>query len=300
MDVEHSLEKPEGLLRVAFLGDSYVESLQVDIDETFFRRIPERIADRRIETFGFGLSGWGTLHSLIAYRLYAPRYDLDAVVYVFVENDPANNLYSLRTGGRFSPMPFAVPRAEDPGYAVKYGRAPTDFPTWLRASKAIQRRMLIAQIAQSRLHLLRKKGIRMRGVAEDREMTGVATERPDSSDLPLTWPREYYEEAEEVGERILSHWSDLASSAGRHFAILYVPRGEAQLVGKLAVEETWFPWLERTCANLGIPLIDPTETLRARLHEGDQVYDDHWSPAGHEVIGQVMATYLERWIREST
>jgi hypothetical protein len=131
-------------------------------------------------------------------------------------------------------------------------------------------------------------------------MTGEAAAKPAGSDLPLTWPREYSEEARRVGERILAHWRDLSRADGRHFAVLYVPRGEAQLEGELVVAQTWFPWLERTCAELGIPLIDPTEALRGRLREGDHVYDDHWSLPGHQVIGEVMTVYLGEWIRTSS
>ena len=74
--------------------------------------------------------------------------------------------------------------------------------------------------------------------------------------------------------------------------MLYVPRSEDQLRGAIAPDQTWKPWLERTCAELGIPLIDPSDALRATLAGGVPVYDDHWTPAGHAVIDQVLEQAL--------
>ena len=50
--------------------------------------------------------------------------------------------------------------------------------------------------------------------------------------------------------------------------------------------------LERTCEELEIPLLDPTDALRIRLEAGEVVYDDHWTPAGHAVIAGALAGHL--------
>jgi hypothetical protein len=65
MDVDHERAKPPGAVRVGFFGDSYVESVQVPLEDVFFRRLAER-AGPPLEPFGFGVSGWGTLHAFEA------------------------------------------------------------------------------------------------------------------------------------------------------------------------------------------------------------------------------------------
>ena len=92
--------------------------------------------------------------------------------------------------------------------------------------------------------------------------------------------------------RILSHMRDEVHSKGRKFAVLYVPYNTKEVEGRFPDEDRWYPWLAETTADLGIMLIDPTDALRARLKDGDAVYDDHWTPAGHEVIATVLAKYL--------
>ncbi len=57
LDVEHVEAKPAVVVRIGFFGDSYVEALQVSLDETFYRRLPDPMAGRDIEAFGLGISG---------------------------------------------------------------------------------------------------------------------------------------------------------------------------------------------------------------------------------------------------
>src|SRR5437762_1953744 len=42
-DREHSLDKPPGVYRIAVLGDSYAEAMQVAIDEAFWSLLPAQL-----------------------------------------------------------------------------------------------------------------------------------------------------------------------------------------------------------------------------------------------------------------
>ncbi|MFH1679345.1 MAG: SGNH/GDSL hydrolase family protein, partial [Candidatus Eisenbacteria bacterium] len=68
-DVEHPPEKPEGTLRIAFVGDSFLEAAQVELDETLPRRAGSLLSERAVgldyETINFGVAGYGTAQYLI-------------------------------------------------------------------------------------------------------------------------------------------------------------------------------------------------------------------------------------------
>ena len=145
----------------------------------------------------------------------------------------------------------------------------------------------------SRASLLAQLGVAVSGNEAEQQMATRAGEVPNQNDLPSTWPAPYAERAMALGKRILRHWRDRARHDGCELMVLYVPRGEAQLLDPAAAADTWRPWLEATTRELGIPLIDPSDALRQRLGKGDAVYDDHWSPAGHEAVAEVLATRLE-------
>jgi hypothetical protein len=42
-DVEHSQPKPPGTRRIVLVGDSFSEALQVNLDETYFRRLEKKL-----------------------------------------------------------------------------------------------------------------------------------------------------------------------------------------------------------------------------------------------------------------
>ena len=117
---------------------------------------------------------------------------------------------------------------------------------------------------------------------------------PNQNDLPSSWPSAYFQEARDLTRRILADWHQESRRAGRRLAVLYVPRGEAQLRGELAPEDTWKPTLVEACEALSIPMIDPSAALRARMAAGDPVYGDHWTPAGHEEVARVLSDWLHR------
>ena len=292
LDATHERRKPDGVRRVGFFGDSYVESAQVEESDVFFRRLGAQLAPG-VETLGFGMSGWGTFHAFRAFQVFAPKYDLDVAVYVFVENDLGDQLYELaRHRGAGSAYPFAELTDDVPeGFRERWVVEPGTEPFFQGFAKFLQRHSLLAHVVQQRLFLLRDQGLQVRADPMAREMGRAAEGVPDSNDLASTWPKEWADPARELAERVLRAWAREAENQGVALTILYVPRGEDHLRGKIASEDTWKPWLEQTCARLAIPLIDPTGALASEVDSGQSVYDDHWTPAGHQVVARVLAEH---------
>jgi hypothetical protein len=299
LDREHAQAKPPGVRRVGIFGDSYVESTQVPLEQVFFRLAEQRLGAERVELLGFGMSGWGTLHSFLAFEQLAERYQLDAAVYLFVENDLGDNALEVQgvRAFRLSPKVFATLSPLPPGYELVLSNPPDQLGPGVGVSKWFQERLLLARLVWSRASLLAAAGVALRSDEADRQMATRAGEVPNQNDLPSTWPEPYAERAKALGERILRHWRNRARAGGRELMVLYVPRGEDQLRDAAAAADSWRPWLEATTRELDLPLIDPSDALERRLEAGDAVYDDHWSPAGHEVVAGVLASRLDTWLR---
>ncbi|MGH7907416.1 MAG: SGNH/GDSL hydrolase family protein, partial [Candidatus Binataceae bacterium] len=90
--------KPPNVFRVAVLGDSYTEAIQVPYRDTFCAIIQRRLSEcpelkgKKIEVLDFGVDGYGTAQELITLREKTWSYSPDAVVLaVFLGNDVRNN-----------------------------------------------------------------------------------------------------------------------------------------------------------------------------------------------------------------
>lgn len=99
-DREHAVAKPAGTLRVAVLGDSYAEALQVDRDQTFWAHLERALGTvtRPVEVLNFGVSGYGTAQELLMLRrVWA--FDPDVVLLaVTTGNDVRDNSRVLSNG----------------------------------------------------------------------------------------------------------------------------------------------------------------------------------------------------------
>jgi hypothetical protein len=95
---DYARHKAPGTMRVAVLGDSYVEAIQVAEDKTFSTVIGRELADcptlkgRRVEAINFGVDGYGTAQELIELQRKVWAYSPDILVLaIFLGNDIRNN-----------------------------------------------------------------------------------------------------------------------------------------------------------------------------------------------------------------
>ena len=282
LDVDHAREKPAGVTRIGFFGDSYVEALQVRLEDTFFRRLPSQISGKTIEAFGFGISGWGTLHSLMAYRVMGPRYALDDVVYLFELNDPGDHHYQVRS----VPRPLAGLSEDGTDFILRIP-AEGGGSRSLRIRRFLERRLLLARLIRVQLGRLHTNW-----EGRPAEVAGRVPRVPNQNDPPSTWPPALLEDARRLTRLILKRFRDEVVGDGRRFAVLYVPRAAQELDGTLPPADSWFPWLSQTCAELGIRLLDPSALLSTQQAAGTTIYADHWTSAGHELIAAFLTRAL--------
>lgn len=99
---QYALAKPAGTIRIAVLGDSFVEGQQVPQEQTFCAVIQRSLeqcpalAGRHIEVLNLGVNGYGTAQELMTLRHQAWQFSPDIVVLaVFTGNDIKNNSIAL-------------------------------------------------------------------------------------------------------------------------------------------------------------------------------------------------------------
>src|SRR5688500_13115181 len=85
-DVEHAIEKPANTVRIAVVGDSYVEGLQVEQNERFTDVLQSHLnacdgfGGKQVELLTFGVSGYGTGQELLLIQRSVLKYSPDIIM----------------------------------------------------------------------------------------------------------------------------------------------------------------------------------------------------------------------------
>ena len=84
------IEKPAGVYRIALLGDSMVEGLQVPIEQTFGKLVEKRLngeSNRSVEILNFANSGYSTVQEYLLLKEKVFKYHPDLVVLGYMNRD---------------------------------------------------------------------------------------------------------------------------------------------------------------------------------------------------------------------
>jgi hypothetical protein len=113
-DREHAKAKPSDTLRIALIGDSYAEAMQVPQENTFWTVMEQKLQEcrafggRKVEVINFGVSGYSTAQELITLRQRVWDYSPDIVLLaVTTNNDVTDN---LRVFKRNEEIPYFIYR----------------------------------------------------------------------------------------------------------------------------------------------------------------------------------------------
>lgn len=90
-----TIQKPAGVFRVALLGDSIVESLQVPLEETFGQKLEKQLKKsaegKELQILNFGNSGYSTAQEYLQLKDKVLKYSPDAVIVFYNHRDLFEN-----------------------------------------------------------------------------------------------------------------------------------------------------------------------------------------------------------------
>ncbi len=298
-DVEHAREKPPGVCRVAFLGDSFVEAMQVPLERTFFRRFEEEWNRERrgmtVESLAFGVSGFGTAQEYLAWKRYAAPFRPDLVVLAFLPgNDIRNNVFALEGDpGR----PYLIPEGESLRTFWPRGSPPAA-GWWRRAARLFFPQGLAW--LRPKLAALRER------LRRDPSAGGLPPDyRVYAPPYPPEWERGWA-----VTEAVLRRLDVEVSGSGGRLLVLILDDLQEQVEGDLAARlarrfpgsglawdpEAPFRRLADFCRREGIECLDLLPVFRREYAARPRLFhfpdDGHWNEEGHRLAARALADYL--------
>jgi hypothetical protein len=316
-DREHALEKKPGVYRVAVLGDSYVEAMQVDEKDAFWRVVEGQLAQcsgKPVEVLSFGVSGYGTAQEYLVLESTASRYRPDTVLLAFTTgNDLRNNSATLEPENE---RPFY--RLEGSGLALNRAFAESErfhkrSSPFVDFTRRMSDHVRLAQLASEAKHFV---GVwRSRSGAQAVASFVHEHSSPEAGlDYSVLAPPKTsaWEEAWTITERILGKMNDFARIHGERLVVTDVtsarqvdpdPRLRAELQKVLGVEDLFYVErrLQKAAAEGGYRAIALAPEMQKRA-EAEGVYFHgfpnvgmglgHWNENGHKAAGEIIAREL--------
>ena len=317
-DILHERIKPDGVFRVAILGDSYAEAMQVEIEQTFWRILSaklgdcERLHDKIVEVINFGVSGFGTAQELQAYRYKARDYDPDLVLLAFLTgNDVRNSVRELE----LDPL--------RPYFVFRDGRLELDDS--FRDESAYRFResklagILYAVIDDFRLMQLANRArqiLKARGVTSEQQHVANAAITGEETGLDAMVYHEpehpLWREAWRVTEGLLAMLAKEVTDDGRHFMVVTLSNGiqvdpdqeKRHAYMRVHGLDTLFYPDNRVMAagdRIGFPVLNLAPAMQ-RIAESEGIFlhgfantlpgEGHWNENGHRAAGNLMADFI--------
>lgn len=289
--------KPQGVRRIAVLGDSMISSLAVDEDDTLVCQLQKMLGQtgQRWEVLNFGVAGASPGQELVLYRNLVRAYQPDIVLGVyFVGNDFSDNTtrlsnnpriyFDLGGDGSLVQQPFSAGRAGLSRWLNRHSR----FYVWQKDA------------------LNRAKGnVRKQAGALDPGCWVYCTQL--DSGLAHDWA---------ISAGLPPMFDQAVRADGGRFVLVMMPSAvqvyrdvferEVAQAGRLAAAFDWdYPdqRIGQVCRNAGIPFLSLAGTFRAAAPGGSVENRDEWlfhggtghfNERGNRLAAEAICRFLTR------
>lgn len=313
---EIKLNKPPDTVRIAVLGDSFIEALQVDYEESFCAQLQNRLTKsdgipaRSFEVINCGVSGFGTAQELLMLKHHVFPLMPDAVLLcVYPDNDIWNNSKSL---SREDSRPFFE---LDENNELIFDTSFRQSAAWLIASTArehwkrsfVNKSRMLQVLNRARLEFARnQQDTKQSNTFDELQAMIQATEYvykpPQTRDHQAGWKiteRLIGEISDECHRRAIECWVFTASSPAQVHPSKTV---RERLTAKYSLETLLYPdqRLADFCSIRNIRFLPLASQLQAEV-EHNQAYlhgfgrllgFGHWNETGHAAAARLVAESL--------
>jgi hypothetical protein len=303
-DTEHSLAKGVGVYRIALLGDSATEGMQVSMQETYGKALEKMLNEslnggsytsgnrrvNRFEVINFGCSSYSTGQELLQYRKDVLPYNIDAVVLMYNRGDTIENTLEPGKQATAEIRPYfyvdsSGSLAADISVLEANAHKLSKNPFWdfLRAHSriygALSQMNLSLSLNESRYRKFRS------WTDQFTKLVSARTERRVSAVAPL-YPKQ---EPLNVTCALLAQFASETAAHHQLFSVIVFPNwvGDPVLHRQIAA-------LKPFSESLGVNFIDLTPVFFASPDLHSNFLEYHFSPQGHELAARQLSNLFQR------
>lgn len=313
-DYEYAFKKPEETTRLIILGDSFVDALEVELEENFVKRMERRLnrglGQNRYEVLNFGLQGYSTVLEYLVLKNIALKFNSDLIITCFYFNDISDNyIYRQMMVADKNGLPW---RVIPPGL-----RSQGRFYFWGKDFLCAHSR-LYGLFRSQYYNLLSKIGIKkgLSNVYYLAQHKWDVDQRASSEAVGLNpyavFKSDYSPEDERVWGltyKFLLDIKSLADMSGNKLVLVILPAPDQ--VAPYEFKEGKKGWLReensfisstnmqdrlvRFCHQNKIEVLDVLPALRCASHPEQKLffdYNGHFNKRGHQIMADEIYNYL--------
>jgi hypothetical protein len=295
-DVEHAIVKPAGVKRIAVLGDSTTEGLQVSMDETYARQLQNKLNAHahRFEVLNFGCASYSTGQERLLYQQQIRKFRPDVVVVLYNFGDSAENIFVPQSADHVTPRPyFHLEKSPDEGTPLKL----VEDDSVLNMNADVLRSNPIMDYIrrESRIFGVLNQQNLMLSINEPlytkikRVLSKVPF--PGSVHHSTTIIRPTYElpDAMQVTSSIFSELNANVRNDGAQLIVLTFPN----MAGDKAFEKEE-EVLKETGRKQNFAVLSLTRAFLQTTNSSNLFLKYHFSKDGHAVVADVLSSFIER------
>jgi hypothetical protein len=319
-DQERSYEKPSETIRIAVLGNSWTEALQVALDKTYTVVLQQKLSQAScfggegVEVLNFGVAGYSTAQELLTLQQEVWKYRPDVVLLaIYPARDIANNLRELNNAMNPEQSPYFIFEGDNLVLDDSFRTLPVLQQRQIELQNirydVVQRSRIMQAVSamqrslRIRFAMAAAKEKAQQAVVDNLEYTIYAP--PARSDMQLAW---------RITEALFLAMRDEVAAHGAEFYIVTLatrpqvipdPRKRDELRRKLGVAD--FEYADTRIREFGarqnISVINLAPGL-STYAETNHVYlngfnpanfgSGHWNETGHRLAGEAIAAELCR------
>jgi hypothetical protein len=305
-DPRTSYEKPPGTYRIVLLGDSFVEGVQVQEQETVARQLETILnqrSSRKVEVINAGVAAYGTAQELLYYEDEVSRFQPDAVLlFFFPWNDVKNNSYHLEIPDgdlKLALKPYFETDRQGTLHLIP-GPPPTPQPPVIAA---LRRDSWLYNVLEGGILADLGPGF----VRQDIEVVGGA--RTPIRGLYSVESDDEWKRAWRLTQELVERLRDRTQEAGAPLVLVHVPGWEVdraqwreRLIGPKGDASEFNAdqpdrRLRALADDVAVPYVDLLPSMRQATEQaGALLYyprDGHWTAAGHAMAASIVAEALD-------
>lgn len=330
-DEEWSIEKPDNVYRIAIIGDSFVEAIEVEQDRTFMavaeREFNQKSNGLKIEFLSFGRMSFTQTEELLVLKNMVEKFSPDMVMVLFLPDNDIRDISKKTTSNPLRPY-FHISETGELILDTSFKQAKEyklkKFINWFK-----QHSILVSMMTE-RYNLLKNQRMKnaKREEAEkkakaeasnngkakktkdiDTKPQKVKDNKPLPKHLTLCTenPDSTYLKNYQLNKILLKAMVDFSKAKNYRFTLVtidneaYDPEVEKKFK---SIDPTFDPNffeddLQQFALSLGVDHIGLQRVFRRAYEEKNKpLHWQHWNYEGHEVVGKVFAERLREIIAD--